>query len=94
MEEPREGRPGAEQPPRLPPPLVRGRARRSGAELRGYHPSLLGRPSWPERRPELRRSRPPLRARANQRRGHRYANEAPAAAGVPLAGAGGVALGE
>lgn len=84
---------GAEQQPRLPPPLVRGRPR---AEGRGAAraASLLGSPRRTERRPELRRSRPPLGARANQRRGHRYANEAPVAAGVPLAGAGGVALGE
>lgn len=36
-----EGRPGAEQQPRLPPPLVRGRAGQRGAELRGQPPSRV-----------------------------------------------------
>lgn len=41
------------------------------------NPPFPGRPALRERRREPPRPRPPLRTRANQRRGHKYANGAP-----------------
>lgn len=61
-----------------PPAALRprsGRAARGGERRRGS--SLPGRPTRQERGRELQRSRPPLGAWANQRRGHKYANEVP-----------------